>query len=451
MTAVPAAPTSIRAAARPRTARSWWPAIALLAGLARMVAAADPTLTIDAASTLVTLQRTFSEVPLRGYGTVSGRLWNGGSAGTVLEIRCASAARAQLTQAKYLSDLQLLPGVEAGTLSMGGPRWGAAALSLHQVKDQGVVMALRAGSTLFIAAAAERMGLQQLLAGAFAGSAAGVATAAEVGVPMWLDRFDRHGFRFYYAPFTVPPAERMADGAKPATYDFTRDFAFAKDSGAGLVLWSTQSMQGASEGVTNANWWGWVERWAEPLGLPIGINLSAYNYDLPNWVANRFRSQLAQPMPQYLGDSMSIAGGRGTGGKVGELAWGATAARDAMFGSLQQVVRRFAKEPNVISWLEPHGEFYQGGDAFMGYGPAVDATFREYLQGRYHAGLRAQCGLADQAARDRCGHRARARGVAGTGMAMPWTSPAAGGWGIRRMRRMRPGSARPSTTAPGRR
>jgi hypothetical protein len=387
MTAMPTAWTPIRRSPRRGGARPCWPLIVLLAGLAGGLGGADPALTIDAASTLMpmTLGRTLGAVPLRGYGTVSGRLWNGGSGCSVLEISCASAECAQLAQAKYLSDLQLLPGVEAGTLAPGGARWGAAALALLLVKDQGAIMALRSGSTLFILAAADRGALQTVLAGAFAGSAAGASTTAQVAVPMWLDRFDRYGFRFYYAPFTLPPPERMAAGAKPAAYDFTRDFAFAKDNAAGLVLWSTQSMQGASEGVTNANWWGWVARWAEPLGVPLGINLSAYNYDIPNWVANRFRSQLAQPMPDYLGDSMSIAGGRGTGGKVGELAWGATAARDAMFGSLQQLVRRFAALPNVVSWLEPHGEFYQGGDAFMGYGPAVDATFRDYLQGKYHA------------------------------------------------------------------
>jgi hypothetical protein len=386
MPAVPPLRRTIRRAGRWSTARFCWSLIVLSVSVAGALAAADPALTINASSTLVpmSLQRTLDEVQLRGYGTVSGRMWNCGVGCSVLEIRCESEDRAKLTQAKYLSDLQLLPGVEAGTLAMTGPRWGAAPLSLQLVKDQGVVMALRAASTLYIVAAPDLPGLQKLLDGAFTGSAAGAASSAQVTVPMWLDRFDRHGFRFYYAPFTLPPPERMADGAKPASYDFTKDFTFAKENGAGLVLWSTQSMQSSSEGVTNANWWGWVERWAEPLGLPLGINLSAYNYDLPNWVANRFRSQLAQPMPHYLGDSMSIAGQRGTGGKVGELAWGATAARDAMFGSLQQLVRRFAAMPNVVSWLEPHGEFYQGGDAFMGYGPAVDATFRDYLMGRYH-------------------------------------------------------------------
>ncbi|MBA3936426.1 MAG: beta-galactosidase, partial [Planctomycetes bacterium] len=382
-------------------------ASALLAGLivsAAEATAAEDAVVLDAtaSSAPLTLQRTLPAVPLRGYGVVAGRHWTAASGGAVLEIICASADKARLTLAKYVSDLEVLPGVTAGTLAqpeLTVARWNVTTLAVHMIRDQGVVLALRSGATVFVLTAVDTADLQRLL-GDFAGSAAAVAGAvstAETTVPMWLDRFDRHGFRFYYGPFTRPaPQGTLPAGAKPETYDFTQDFAFAKDSGAGLLMWATQSMQGASEGVTNANWWGWVESWAKPLGLPIGVNLSAYNFDIPNWVANRYRGDLAQPMPQYLGDSMSIGGGRGTGGKVGELTWGATVARDAMFGSLQQVVRRFAAEPNIISWLEPHGEFYQGGDAFMGYGPAVDATFRDWLKEHYRTIAAVNAAWAEQ-------------------------------------------------------
>ncbi len=385
-------PTTIASATLPRVrVRGIALALALVAGCVGGAVAAEDVLTIEATSPSapLTLHATLPAVPLRGYGAVAGRHWTASGGGAVLEITCSTPEKAKLTLAKYLSDLEVLPGVTLGTLKapeLKVPRWGAATLATHPVQDQGVVLALRSGGTVFILTAPDSAGLQRLL-GDLGGSPAAVAAAvstAQTTVPMWLDRFDRHGFRFYYGPFTRPAPERMLPaGAKPETYDFTQDFAFAKDSGAGLLMWATQGMQGASEGVTNANWWGWVESWAKPLDVPIGVNLSAYNFDVPNWVVNRFRSELAQPMPQYLGDSMSIGGGRGTGGKVGELTWGATAARDALFGSLQQVARRFAPEPNIISWLEPHGEFYQGGDAFMGYGPAVDATFRTWLKEQY--------------------------------------------------------------------
>jgi len=359
--------------------------IALLAACAGALRGGDAPLTVATVSTAVplTLVRTLPEVQLRGYGRVSGRAWSAGSGRSVLEVDCASAELAELTQAKYLSDLVVWPGVSTSTLPAPGPRWGATALTLHDVAGQGCLLVARSGRTVYILAAPDHAGMAALVNGVLVGDAGSAVSTAERSVPMWLDRFDRYGFRFYYGPFTLPPPEAMPAGSKPESYDVASDFDFAKEHGAGLLMWATESMQGSSEGVTNANWWGWVEQWAKPAGIPIGINLSAYNYDIPNWIANRFRAELAQPMPQYLGDSMSIAGGRGTGGKVGELAWGATAARNAMFGSLQQVVRRFAKEPNILSWLEPHGEFYQGGDAFMGYGPAVDETFRAYLKVRY--------------------------------------------------------------------
>ncbi|HEX3133499.1 MAG TPA: beta-galactosidase [Planctomycetota bacterium] len=370
--------------------------------MATCLAGASPTSGADSALTVatstvapLTLERTLPEIALRGYGKVFGKLWNAGALGSVLEITCASADQAKLTLAKYVSDLHLLPGVDSGTLSVSGARWGAAPVTIHTVQDQGIIAALCSVNQVFIVASSDQAGLQKLLGNVFSGNASSIASTAETTVPMWLDRFDRYGFRHYYAPFTHPPQERMPVGVKREAYDFTQDFAFAKEHQAGLVLWSTLSQQASAEGMTNQNWWGWVQPWAKAGNIPLGINLSAYNYDLPNWMANRFRSQLAEPMPHYLGDSMSIAGERGTGGKVGELAWGATSARDAMFGSLQQVVRRYAKEPNVVSWLEPHGEFYQGGDAFMGHGPAVDATFREFVTAKYRtiAALNAAWGV----------------------------------------------------------
>ena len=54
-----------------------------------------------------------------------------------------------------------------------------------------------------------------------------------------------------------------------------------------------------------------------------------------------------------------------------------------MLAALQDSVRRFDKESNVVSWMEPHGEIAQAGDDFLGYGPAADAVFRDYLRTQY--------------------------------------------------------------------
>ena len=66
----------------------------------------------------------YPPVKLRGYGLVAGIFAateiDGQSAGA-LRIVCQNQAKAKLVQAKYLSDLQLLPGVEKrnGTSAVG--------------------------------------------------------------------------------------------------------------------------------------------------------------------------------------------------------------------------------------------------------------------------------------------------------------------------------------------
>ncbi len=57
---------------------------------------------------------------------------------------------------------------------------------------------------------------------------------------------------------------------------------------------------------------------------------------------------------------MSIAGYRGTSGRTGELAYGDTPALNAELSAVQADVRHFVSHPNVVSWLEPHGELAQG-------------------------------------------------------------------------------------------
>lgn len=172
--------------------------------------------------------------------------------------------------------------------------------------------------------------------------------------------------------------------AKRETYDFRGDFSWAKAHGIGMVFWNELSGIMGADGQTNDTHWDWAEGLARLNNLPTAINLSASNFAIPSWVANRFREDgLMLPMPGYLGDSMSVANWRGTQSKAGEAAWGATPARDAILRALQSSVRHFNSDPNVVSWMEPLCELSQGGDDFMGYGPGADTTYREYLLGKY--------------------------------------------------------------------
>lgn len=97
---------------------------------------------------------------------------------------------------------------------------------------------------------------------------------------------------------------------------------------------------------------------------------------------NRFREQSQQKMPQYAGDFYRV-GSQEMGGQ-GVMSWNAQEAEDAELGVLQTSIRRFAKDPNVVSFLEPHGELDHGPhDVFLEYGPVADRTYRAYLQMKY--------------------------------------------------------------------
>jgi hypothetical protein len=182
---------------------------------------------------------------LRGYGVVAGAFTateaDGQSAGA-LQIVCENPEKAKLVHAKYLSDLQLLPGVERRERSAGpsrgeAPRSGGTPLSFYAVKDQGFVAAARAGAMVWILASPTVTGLEKLAGQNLGAGAEPVVWAPEVSVPMYLDRWDKYGFRFYYGPFVKP---RGADRREVATYDPRQDFAFAKESGdVGLVVWCT--------------------------------------------------------------------------------------------------------------------------------------------------------------------------------------------------------------------
>ena len=181
---------------------------------------------------------------LRGYGVVAGAFTatpiDGRPAGA-LRIVCQDQEKAKLVQAKYLSDLQLLPGVEKAERNAWPRRddaspSGRARLSVYAVKEQGFVVAARSGATVWILSAPTIAALGTLVNRNLPAIVGPVVSTPEVNVPMFLDRWDKYGFRFYYGPFVKP---QDADHRDVATYDPRQDFAFAKESGdVGLVVWN---------------------------------------------------------------------------------------------------------------------------------------------------------------------------------------------------------------------
>lgn len=318
----------------------------------------------------------YAPMKLRGYGTVSGTYTakdiGGRSAGS-LRIVCENAEKAKLVHAKYLSDLHLLPGVKANGASV---HLGAAALSLHAVDGQGFVIAVRAGATVSIVAAASVEDLVRLAGECLPTTDGPLVSTPEVPVPMYLDRWDKHGFRFYYGPFTKP---RGADGREVAAYDPRQDFAFAQAAdNAGLVVWNSPFGMPTADGILNFNSRKWVLDAARQFRLPVGVNLGLED-DNP-CLANRYPNDMVPNAPQYLGGWYGAIN-FGIGKTV---AWSSDDVQDAALAQLQPLVRRLRDEDTVVNWLEPHEEMCHGVcDALDDHGPNARLNFHRFLKARY--------------------------------------------------------------------
>jgi hypothetical protein len=313
-------------------------------------------------------------VALRGYGTVSGTLWRfGASAGSerppspsasILWIRCDNEAKAKLTQAKFLSDQQVLPGVQAVTV---------AGVSALRVAGQGVVAAGRSGAEVFLLTGASEAELATLLTERLQGDQRSLVFTPEVEVPMWLDRWDKYGFRFYDSyPLQTQP------GVKD--YDLASKFEFADQQGkAGLLYWVTPFTVDSAEGMMNNTGLEWAVQSAQRRQLPVGLQLG---YGPQTWLANRYRDETAQKMPQYCGDRYN-GPGYAQEAAPGIVSWNAVTSRLLMMRQMQEIVRHFRAYDNVTSWLEPHSELAHPGDLFMDYGPVADQGYRTFLKQKY--------------------------------------------------------------------
>jgi len=308
---------------------------------------------------------------LRGIGTQSAifrrfQLSNGPA--SVLQITCESPPKALLMQAKYLSDARLLPGTRQIELRMStGPRAALASA------DGNIFAAFAADRMIGILAASSDADIVALMNQFVPSETPAKAFLARVEIPMYLDRFDKHGLMSYYQPLREPGP------AKPdAHYEFSKDFDFAAQNKIGLVLWDNEMLNDTAEGLANLAAWRWAADEARARHLPVHINTSC---GPALWLTNRFRGETMQKQPQYCGNHYRI--GEADMG-TGTLSWAALAGQDVELGVLQETVRRFAGFANVVGWLEPHGEEdYPPLSWLAEYGPVADSSFRRYLKARY--------------------------------------------------------------------
>jgi Icc-related predicted phosphoesterase len=280
---------------------------------------------------------------LRGYGAVSATVSTEGPV-RVLRIRCESREKAALLQSKFLSDLDAT-----------GPSRQRERVAAFVEDSSAVILTGPNTATLATYARAHRL-----------------EASTPVAVPMYLDAWDQHGFRFYYRPWEKPKGAGV--------YDPSGEFEFAKKlGGLGFVFWAKGEGMDFTYGQSNTRWWDWAERLASRRNLPMVINTA--NSDLP-WLANYFREQTAMKMPQYCGSYHSVASPY-LGG-TGFNSWAATDAKDVQLSVLQQYVKKYSDFSNTLEYLEPHGEPFHGKySLFLEYGPETDKSFRRYLKEQY--------------------------------------------------------------------
>jgi hypothetical protein len=331
----------------------------------------DTALSVNGQAAGLKAAHDFPAVKLRGYGTLSGKVWSDGAGGSLVEIDCQDPEHARLLQAKYLSDLgELPPATQPGTIQING-----ATITIATADDVGAVAALRSGTTVVLAAAPSGDALAKLIMNGVKGSAAKWTSVAEGAVPMYLDRFDKYGFRFYYQPGNLP---QKPGGGDDDSYDVREDFNWMQSVHGGLTVWTN-----GQEGIT-PEWlsvqprWDWTLGMAKQKGLPFGMNLGIDGATY--WYFNRNPDAMMHFVPDFLGTyygSMNY-------GIPEYVSWSSQIGQDTMLAQLQQTVRNVTTIDNITSWMEPHEELGGGeADLLVDYGPQADDTFRQYLKEQY--------------------------------------------------------------------
>jgi hypothetical protein len=313
----------------------------------------------------------FPEKKLRGYGAVAATQYVDGAGGSLLRISCQDAGHARLLQAKYLSDLdELPPQPAAGTITVVG-----TPVSIRTADTVGAVAALCQGSTVVLAAARDADGLARLIGEGIPGFGSAWISQPQVKVPMYLDRFDKYGFRFYYAPGALKPGP---NGQSDPSYDPTADFDFAQATHGGILVWTGAQWGETAVGLTRRPSWNWALDEAKEKGLSFGLNTGLEGN--ANWLFNRRPETMMQFAPDFLGTyygSMNF-------GIPPMVSWTNSSGQDAMLQQLQGTIRDLRDTDNITSWLEPHEELGGGiADILVEYGPGADANFQKFLRDKY--------------------------------------------------------------------
>jgi hypothetical protein len=324
-------------------------------------------------------QQTLPAASLRGYGKISAQIetWPAeGSSVSVTRLDCESKAKAALLHAKYLSDLQALPGVTAGKLSVAGkdlPAW--------QVGGQGWILACCSDKNVFIVAGDRDTAVAQVAAASLQGLASPTFAPA-TAVPAYLDKWDRHGWSFYnwlwYTPNKKDFPQLAAAGydfSKPYNYD--TEYQWSAQNHTGMVYWMHQFAHDRGAGMNDYPDMTWAPEACHAHGIDFQIQ-PTLNDNMP-WWANHYRDETIVKMPGYVGNYHSV--NEPYMGAAGFCSWCSVRGKDELLALSQQWVQRYADDPSCSTVMEPHCEVAHGEfDLLTEYGPLADASYRRFLQ-----------------------------------------------------------------------
>ena len=311
------------------------------------------------------------QISLRGYGKVAADnaqyVAHSGSHVGILSISCSDAAHARLMLAKYASDLHCLGGVMDETLH----GWKA-----YHAGEQGWIVAGRNSSKLVVASSKDSDALITALAGCSGVVSPAFSQDTSTIVPMYMDKFDKYGFGFWYQTGGSPQGQE-------ATYDpVKQDLKYAKKMGIGLQVMLDPNYTDSAENMANFASTGWAVDASRALGVPTFIQFGGGTAG-GLWIANRWPEQMQQHAPGFMGDWYGNIG-QSSSGSPAHISFSSGAAEDAENAIIARMVKHYSSYPNVTGYLEPHGEMGESSvDLMLEYGPVADANYQRYLREKY--------------------------------------------------------------------
>jgi len=247
-------------------------------------------------------------------------------------FEATNAKNAATTVGKFLADLNLSPGVTTGALAVSGKSFQTVTVPGGLVYSGYVE-----GETGHVIAAKDETTLKASLA------SAPPDAVTDLAYPVYLDRFDRHGWGFYgFDANFAPPNPRNHDTDPLDDMDFLAKYNFR------FELWPNPTDFDDSYSIPSRSGFGWLVTEAGKLNVPISARLQGR---LPH--AKEFTDAFELP-------SSFIEGGWYWGTLDWRVnhrqSWFNIPARLYIARQAQDEINLEKDHPEIESWMMPYGE-----------------------------------------------------------------------------------------------